>query len=138
MSRILTFAETWRKKRLPQPPYFVVNKTCGRCLELGGDGSYQACQAFLRELQERFDAQFQARLERPAGGDKEKGYWDVVMFGQEFFVMRDREFGTCLWGPRPPADIHGFLRVAKLFGAREHLSLLKRVACCLWLDRPYA
>lgn len=132
----LTLAEAWRKRLLPQTPYFVINKSWGPCLELGGDGSYHACQALLHELQERFDAQFHVRLDAPIGADK--GYWDVVMSGQEFFVMRDRAHGTCLWGPKPPEDVHGFLRVAELFGAREHISLPTHIARRLRLVRPYA
>jgi hypothetical protein len=44
-------------------PFFVIDKIHGRCLELGGDGSYQACQALLRELQTVFGAQFTEHLD---------------------------------------------------------------------------
>lgn len=115
---------------MPDTPFFVIDKIHGRCLELGGDGSYEACQAFLRELQEVFDARFSEHLEWGVcpGADKEKGYWNVEIFGQEFFVIRDRGYGMCLWGPKPPADIEGFLPVAEHFGARERMSLVKRIA----------
>lgn len=110
-------------------PFFVVDKIHGRCLELGGDGSYEACQTLLRELQEVFGARFSEHLEcgtRP-DADKEKGYWNVELFDQHFFVMRDRGYGMCIWGPQEPADIDGFLRLAEHFSAREQVSFVKRV-----------
>lgn len=116
-------------------PFFVIDRTHGRCLELGGDGSYEACQALLRELEDVFGARYTEHLEwgvRP-DSDKEKGYWNVEMFGQHFFVMRDRGCGMCLWGPNPPADIQGFLRVAAHFGAQERVPFLTRIARWLHL-----
>src|SRR5579864_4494653 len=106
---------------MSETPFFVIDKIHGGGLDLGGDGSYHACQAFLRELQEVFGARFSEHLESGIcpGADKEKGYWNVEMFGQDFFVMRHRGYGICIWGPKPPADIKGFLRVADHFGARE-------------------
>ena len=119
-------------------PYFVISKTDGPCLELGGDGTYQACQELLRELQEVFGARYSEHLDggNNPGNDKEHGYWNVEIFGQEFFVMRSRGYGICLWGPRPPADVRGFLRVAAHFGARERMSPLKRIAYWLGLKKP--
>lgn len=118
-------------------PYYVIDDKHGGCLTLGGDGSYQACQVFLHELQEVFGAQYSKHLEwgECPESDKEKGYWTVEMFGQRFFVMRDRDHGLWLSSPRPPADMSGFLRVARHFGAREQMSLGKRIARWLHLTR---
>lgn len=118
-------------------PFFVIDEVHGRCLELGGDGSYDSCQRFLKELQHTFAATYSEHHEagpRP-DCDKEKGYWNVKMFGQDFFVMRVRGDGMCIWGPKPPADIRGFLRVVELFGASERMSLMKRIARWLHLTR---
>lgn len=114
---------------MPDAPFFVNDKRHGRCLYLGGDGSYEECQALLRELQDVFGARYSEHLENGPcpGADKEEGYWNVELFGQDFFVMRSRGDGTCLWGPASPADIHGFLRVADYFGAHERMSLLSRI-----------
>jgi len=109
-------------------PYFVIDKIHGRCLMLGGDGSYDGCVNFLQELQRTFGARFTKHWEagpRP-DSDKEKGYWDVEMFGQQFGVMRTRGDGICLWGPKPPAAIDGFLRVCQHFGAVQRKSFLGR------------
>ncbi|MFC1597075.1 tetratricopeptide repeat protein [Planctomycetota bacterium] len=57
------------------------------------------------------------------------------MFGQDFLVMRLRGDGMRLWGPNPPADIQGFLRVAEHFGAREHVPLFTRITRWLHLTR---
>lgn len=115
---------------LPEPPYFVINKRCGRCLALGGDGSYDACLSLLGELERAFGARASVHLESGhcPGADKEKGYWNIEMFGEDFFLMRHRGFGICLWGPSPPAAVAGFLRVAAHFDAREHLSFFGRLA----------
>ena len=110
--------------RPPQPPCFVINKTCGRCLDVVSDGSYESCLQFLSTLETHFDAEYSVRLDagpRPHS-DKDKGYWDVKMFGQDFLVMRNRGYGLCIWGPKPPADLSGFLQVAAHFGAIEFLT----------------
>ena len=121
------------------PPFYMIDKTHGRLLELGGDGSFQACQAFLRELVEHFGAEYREHLECGScpDMDKETGYWNVEMFGQAFFVMRDRGRGMCIWGPQPPADIGGFLRVAAHFKAREYVPAAVRVGRFLHLSKRY-
>lgn len=66
-------------KRNLDTPFYVIRRGHwgGSFLELGGDGSYESCQAFLRELREFFGAQFSLHLD--AGSfpyaDKEHGYW---------------------------------------------------------------
>lgn len=114
-------------------PYYVVDKIHGRYLMLGGDGSYDACVNFLQGLQHTFGARFTKHWEagpRP-DGYKESGYWDVEMFGQQFGVMRNRGDGICLWGPKPPEAIDGFLRVCQHSRAVEKRSVLKRIGS--WL-----
>jgi ADP-ribosylglycohydrolase len=119
-------------------PYFVITRTDSPILELCGDGTVQACQELLHELQDVFGARYSKHLDggNNPDNDKEHGYWHVDMFGQEFFVMRSRGHGICLWGPKPPADISGFIRVAAHFGARERMSPLKRIAYWLGLAKP--
>jgi len=125
----------WLDRRLnrpPPPPYFMIDKVHGRYLELESDGSYESCQAFLAALGKNFKATYSVHLD--AGpqlwNDKEHGYWNVRMFGQEFFVMRVRGDGMCVWGPKPPEDISGFLRVAEHFHAVEFRTWQTKVARC--------
>lgn len=83
---------------MSQVPYYVIDKVHAPCLELGGDGSYQKALRFLDELKVIFGARCEKHLEqgpRPEL-DKEKGYWNVYMFGETFFFMRDRGCGMCL------------------------------------------
>ena len=117
------------------PPYYVIDKIHGRCLMLGGDGSYDECVNFLQGLQRTFGATFTKYREagpRP-DGYRDCGYWDVDMFGQQFYVMRVRGEGICLWGPKPPEPIENFLRVCQHFRAVEKRSVLKRLGT--WLAR---
>ncbi|HUQ72544.1 MAG TPA: hypothetical protein VM165_23655, partial [Planctomycetaceae bacterium] len=58
----------------------------------------------------------------------------VRMFDQDFFVMRHRDYGMCLWGPNPPADVAGFLRVAEHFGAKEQTTAAGRIT--RWFSMP--
>ncbi|MEI8379185.1 MAG: hypothetical protein WCJ09_03595 [Planctomycetota bacterium] len=124
-------------------PFYPNDEIHGRCLELGGDGSYESCQRLLSELQETFSATYSEHVEsgpRPdwKEGEKEHGYWNVKMFGQDFFVMRVRGDGMCIWGPKPPVEIQGFLRVAHHFGASERVqpvSFITRVARWLRLTK---
>jgi len=112
------------------PPYYIVDQKDAPYLELGGTGSYQECQALLQEFQRVFGATYSVHLEvgdHPEY-DKEKGYWSVRMFGQEFLLMRHRGVGMSLLGPRPPADVRGFRQVAEHFGARESVSWLTKMA----------
>ena len=46
-----------RLNRLPPPPYFVIDKTHGRYLELAADGTYESCLDFLSKLETRFNAE---------------------------------------------------------------------------------
>lgn len=124
-----------RSVTAPQPPYSVRNRINGRCLEFGDDGTCESCQTLIRELKQIFGAPAAEHLEagpRPFD-DKEKGYWIIHIEGEEFFLMRERGCGTCLWGPRPPADPSLFLRVAGHFGAREYVSWPGRTARWLHL-----
>ena len=128
-----------RLNQPPKPPFFVIDKVHGRCLELDADGSYESCQQFLFTLAAEFDADYSKHLEagpRP-DSDKDKGYWNVTMFGQEFFVMRARGYGICIWGPEPPADINGFLRIAAYFKAVKFLTWQQKLAGFL-VGRPSA
>lgn len=115
----------------PKPPYFVIDKVYGPCLEVDADGSYESCQRFLSTLGAEFDAVYSNHLDagpRPYA-DKDKGYWNVKVFGQDFFVMRDRNFGTlCIGGPKLPADPTGFLRIAAHFNAIEFLTWQQKLA----------
>ena len=118
-----------------QVPYYVINKVNGRCLEMGGDGSYPSAVTFLNELTQCFGALCEKHLEwgsRPEW-DKEKGYWRVQMFGEAFFFMRHCGYGMCLWGPKPPVSDANFLRVCQHFGAAEKVTRLQRVARALGL-----
>ena len=76
-----------------------------------------------------FEADYSQHLETGPcqDSDKDKGSWNVTMFGQEFFVMRDPGYGICLWGPKPPADLSGFLRIAAHFKAVEFLTWQQRL-----------
>lgn len=117
--------------RFPDPPYYFIDKH-GCTLELGGSGSYDACQQLLRELEQAFAAVCTLHLEsgHHPEHDKEKGYWNIEMLGQQFFLMRHRGFGQTLWlsqGTSPDA----FLQVARHFGATEHKSTLQKLLA--WL-----
>lgn len=115
--------------QFPDPPFYLITSVNGRCLELGGGGTYAECQSLLQELRDVFGASYSEHLEygdRPEC-DKEKGYWNVEIFGQEFFLMRVRGDGITLWGPKPPADVDGFLKVARHFGAQEYLTWWQRI-----------
>lgn len=121
-----------RLNRFPKAPFFVVNGT--RCsLVLDSDGSYESCQQFLETLAREFGAEYSVHLE--AGPqpqcDKEKGYWNVTMFRQDFFVMRERGYGIYLWGPESSADTDGFRRVAAYFDTVEFKTWQRRVIECL-------
>jgi hypothetical protein len=118
----------WNKS--PQPPYFVMDTTHGRCLELAADGSYDSCRDFLSTLESHFQAEYSEHMDagpRPHS-DKDKGYWKVNMFDQDFFVMRHRGYGLCIWGPGPPADVSGLLRIAEHFEAVEFVTWQQRIA----------
>jgi len=126
MRRLLIYILGYIKrclKRPPRPPYFVIYKVHAPCLELDSDGSYESCLQFLSTLETQFGAEYSEHLEagpRPHA-HKEKGYWNVQMFGQDFFVMRRRGYGLCIWGPKPPEELTGCLRIAEHFGAVEYL-----------------
>jgi len=118
-----------RLNRPPKPPYFVIDKRYGGCLELAADGSYESCMAFLSTLESQFNAECSKHLEvgpRPHA-DKDKGYWTVKIFGQDFFVMRDRGYGLCISGPKAPADLSGFLCIAAYFGAVEYVTWQRKL-----------
>ncbi len=125
-----------RLNKRPPPPYCLIDRTHGCCLELAADGSYESCLEFLAETGTLFNAEYSEHLETGPypNSDKDKGYWNVKMFGQEFLVMRHRGYGLCIWGPEPPGDVSGFLRVAKHFGAIEFLTWQQRIARALRLD----
>lgn len=119
--------------RPPQPPDFVIDEAHGRCLELAADGSYKSCLQFHSTLETHFNAEYSKHLEagpRPHS-DKDKGHWNVTMFGQGFTVMRDRGYGICIWGAQPPADLRGLLRIAAHFGAVEFMTWQKKLLCAL-------
>ena len=118
-----------RLNRPPKTPYFTIDKPHGRCLALAADGSYESSVEFLSTLTTQFNAAYSEHLEagpRPHS-DKDKGYWNVKMFGQGFFVMRDRGYGLWIWGPKPPADPAGFLRIAEYFGAVEYVTWQRKL-----------
>ena len=115
-----------------------MDKTHGRCLEPDADGSYESCEQLLTTLAEEFGAVYSKHLDAGPcpGSDKDKGYWNVTMFGQNFFVMRDRGHGISLWGPDTPEDPTGFLRVAARFQAVEHITWQQKIAMLLTRKRP--
>jgi hypothetical protein len=117
-----------RLNQPPKPPYFVIDKTHGRCLELDADGTYESCQHLLSTLATQFNAVHSRHLEPGPQPDSDKGYWNVTIFGQQFFVMRHRGYGICVWGPKPPADLNGFLRIAEYFKAVEFVTWQRKLA----------
>ena len=48
--------------KLPKPPFYIIDTTHGRCLELDADGSYRGCQSLLNELATTFGAQYSNHL----------------------------------------------------------------------------
>ena len=118
----------------PMPPYYMIDGTGGGILELDADGSYESCQRLLTALAEHFDAEYAVHLDSgpQPHSDKDKGYWNITMFDQEFFLMRDRGYGICISGPKHGTDTSGFLRLTKHFKATEFRTwqqkLMKRPA----------
>jgi len=114
----------------PQPPYYLIDTTHGRCLELAADGSYESCRNFLSTLENQFQAEYFEHMDAGPcpNSNKDQGFWTVNMFGQDFFVMRHRGYGLCIWGPKPPADVTGFLRIAEHFQAVEFVTWQRRIA----------
>ncbi|WP_339748936.1 hypothetical protein [uncultured Rubinisphaera sp.] len=118
-----------RMNKPPKPPYYMIDATHGRCLELDADGSYTSCQTLLTELANTYGAQYSNHLDPgpTPGSGKDKGYWNLKLFGQDFFLMRQGGYGICIWGPSAPADLSGFLRLADHFDAIEFINWPRRL-----------
>lgn len=117
---------------LPKPPCYIVQRSrsgrwCG-LLELPFVGTFADCQQVLTELERVFGATCSPRLEAgPLSDDlfetvfrKEKGYWDVVIDGAEYLVMRDRGAGLAIFGHEEDETIPRFLEVARHFAATQY------------------
>ena len=116
-----------------EPPYFEVPPREAPLLELAARGTHEECLELLRVLQERFGAVRTGSWDPgPTTNDKEKGYHFLLIRGQEFVLMRDRGYGICLTGPKPPASAETFREIASAFGAPEYRAGFPNRLARLW------
>lgn len=112
----------------PTRPWFRVDRVQGGTLVLACDGDYESCQSVLRDLSRVFGATWSRHLDPgPGKHDKDKGYWNISMFDDEFFLMREGGSGIYIWGATPPADPSSFLRVALYYNAVEFVTWQQRL-----------
>lgn len=107
----------------PKPPYYILAKTGdASIIEIGGDGSYESVQILFEQLTDKFNATVEKHLDAGPNpnNDKEKGYWIIYIDGFEFFLMRERELGTAIWGPKDSGGEPTFFKLVDHFKAQKY------------------